>query len=263
MNEPDVTYEGGLDDLIHRSRLRKFTFEGTDDWLAWLDQTLDDLEPLKAEVIVPTRLKFKDRTMNSKVQRTAQELEGESGFLHAYAVLIATLRRDDPPKLAVDLFHRLWVEERDWFMANLSTRWLISSAVTFRDVGRTANLRLTGTVLALFFDMMKLYETERLFAPARPTVPFDNGPPKNARLPMEMDAFAIRDGDLERNMMVYVWSICRDSDPLINPIAMELMERMNKDPHTLFRRFRKMRRLKNAADADKKRLNPQSAPPQD
>jgi hypothetical protein len=65
-------------------------------------------------------------------------------------------------------------------------------------------------------------------------------PPKGSPLPMGMQRFGLRGGGLDRNLLAPIWQEAQQ-EPVAGPLACHLLDRLNADPRTLFRRIRKMR----------------------
>ena len=93
------------------------------------------------------------------------EFAGRSELLVLHAAFVVALRR----RLALDhfrpLYLRLWRDEGDFLLRELSLRWLVSACDTLVDHGETPAQRavaLNGTVLA---NLAKLAETERRLSP--------------------------------------------------------------------------------------------------
>ncbi len=174
-----------------------------------------------------------------KLAEIAPEFAGGSGLCLLHAVLIAHLRKREAPPQAAPLFRRLWAEQSGHLLANLSTRWLISAAITFGDHGATEAERSLGQRLNILFSLMKLYEFERLFSGLPPESPHPMTRLR-APLPMGMEPFSLASGGLDVNLLAPIW---RDAQatPVLGPLARELLERLNRDPGTLFRRLKLMR----------------------
>lgn len=175
-----------------------------------------------------------------KSHALAKELAGASRLAHLNALLIAHLRRRAWPDHAPALFCRLWTEHADDLIAELNARWLVSSLQTFADHGQTEAQRRVGSSLGLLFSMMKLYEFERTFSGTEPAEPHRLGKRAKVPLPMEMDDFSLKSGGLDYNMLAPLW---RDAgaDPVIAPLAQHLLEMLNRDNGTVFRRIQTMR----------------------
>lgn len=175
-----------------------------------------------------------------KFHALAVELAGASELAHLNALLIAHLRRRSWPDHAPALFCRIWAEHADQLIEELNARWLVSSLQTFADHGQTEAQRRTGATLGLLFSMMKLYEFERTFGGTDPAEPYRMGKRAKVPLPMEMDDFSLKSGGLDFNMLAPLW---RDAgaDPVTAPLARHLLDMLNGDNGTVFRRIQTMR----------------------
>ncbi|NVO27400.1 hypothetical protein HJ526_08225 [Donghicola sp. C2-DW-16] len=175
-----------------------------------------------------------------KAHALAVELAGASELAYLNALLIAHLRRRSWPDHAPALFCRIWAEHADHLIGELNARWLVSSLQTFADHGQTEAQRRIGATLGLLFSMMKLYEFERTFGGTDPAEPYRMGKRAKVPLPMEMDDFSLKSGGLDFNMLAPLW---RDAgaDPVTAPLARHLLDMLNGDNGTVFRRIQKMR----------------------
>jgi len=175
-----------------------------------------------------------------KREQLLVELAGQSELALLNALCIAHLRRRRFPAEAPRLFHRIWEEQGDTLRAALPTRWLISSMITFADHGRTEPQRRLGVSMNVLFSVMKLYEYERLHSGHQPDKPFRLTPRAKGPLPMEMPGFSLMKGGLDVNLLAPIWAEALKV-PVAGPIACQLLERLNGDPGTLFRRIGRMR----------------------
>ncbi|WP_245216253.1 glycosyltransferase family 2 protein [Sagittula salina] len=176
-------------------------------------------------------------------------------------MLIAHLRKRSFPEHAPMLFARLWAEQADHLLAHLDPRWLVSAVTTFGDHGVTETQRGIGLALSTLFNMMKLYETERLYSGLRPDQPHPSGRRQNASLPLDMDPFALVGGGLDVNTLARLWQES-EGDAAIAPLAHNLLTRLHEDPRALFHRLTLMRAEKEAQRADKSPPRAAAAVPQ-
>ncbi len=170
------------------------------------------------------------------------------------ALCIAHLRKRSFPPEAPRLFRRIWSEQGALLCDSLDTRWLISSIVTFADHGETEAQRRIGTALNVLFSLMKLYEAERLYSGHAPDAPFTLGKRAKAALPMGMAGFSLTAGGLDVNLLAPIWDEARRT-PVAGPLACRLLERLNTDGGTVFRRLSHLRAAQRA------RWKPATKPP--
>ncbi|MGR3435906.1 MAG: hypothetical protein ACU0CO_13620 [Shimia sp.] len=235
------TWRGGLDALRKLAARRQRPFLGVDDVLPPADV---DLAPYRDEIVQPFKLPTIPVPRGhalGKYKELSDEFEGRPHLLLLHGFVIAVLRHDDPPPAAAALFQRLWAEEGAALMADLDVRWMISAVATFRDHGTTEAQRRTGMALSLLFNLVKLYETERQYSGRRPGEPF--APEDRAKHPMALDMapFSVQHGDLDRNLLLYVWEDAEATDPVLRPLALHLLDTLNADRRTVFRRLKRMR----------------------
>lgn len=235
----DLTYPDGWDAAIARFEARRAPLGfGPGEALPPGDC---DFAPLRATpVAAPTAPEARPSAFARKRQALAEELQGQPELALLHALLIACLRKRDWPDQAPALFRRLWSEEAATLTAVLPTRWLISAAITFADHGATEGERSLGQSLKVLFSLLKLTEFERLYSGFEPAQPFRLGRRVKVPLPMGIEPFALRDGGLDINLLAPLVQQARD-EPVLGPLALLLLDRLNADPGTLFRRLGLMR----------------------
>jgi hypothetical protein len=236
---PDLTYPDAPHSVIDRWNARRHAVEyRRGEALPPLDV---DLAPLLTQIIpkdvpIPTR---RLPPYQRKLLKLRLQLPGQTELAVLNAILIVNLRRSAYPEQAPGLFLRIWREHGDTLMRQLPGRWLISSAITFGDVGETEAQRRIGLAMNVLFSMMKLYEAERAFSGYRADVPFDRRPARRSRLPLGMQNFSFVSGGLDYNLLAPVWQEAMD-EPVAGRLACHLLDRLNTDPNNIFRRIRKM-----------------------
>ncbi len=180
-----------------------------------------------------------------KLWQLRAELRGKSELAVLNADLIVHLRRTTFPEHAPALFRRIWAEHGALLIKELPTRWLISSVITFGDVGGTESQRRLGLSLNMLFSLMKLYEFERLTSGLGPEELFRRKRRKGTRLPLGMLDFGLDRGGLDYNLLAPIWQEAL-VEPVAGPLALCLLDRLNADPGTLFRRLQGMREGRQA-----------------
>ena len=245
MTAPHITYEGAPDSLIEQWQKRRapMGFAGQEG----LPDAGINLAPY-LESRVPKDLPPLPASASRHLQKT-RELEllltGETSLVLLHAQLTAHLRKRGFPDHAPDLFHRLWAEQGDHLLANLSNRWLISALITFGDHGAREDQRLLGREMGMLFSVMKLYEFERLFSGLPADQAFAFGKRAKSGLPLDMPAFSLGSGGLDINLLAPIWERAQ-TVPLAGPIALTLLERLNQDKRSLFARLQTMRHRQSA-----------------
>lgn len=242
----DETYPGGAEALIAHWEKRRATLGfGVGEALPALDADLGWFVAHKVGDVPAGRSGF-------AVKRTAlaAELRGFSELALLNALLISCLRKRDWPDHAPTLFCRIWAEQGAALIAELPLRWLISSAITFADHGPSEADRKAGQSLNLLFSMMKIYEFERTFSGVAPEVPHAIGKRLKVALPMGMQDFSLASGGLDINLLAPIWRDAMGAGA-VGPLACHLLETLNRDAGTVFRRLSAMRALKQARMAAK------------
>jgi len=188
----------------------------------------------------------KDASGNTlKMIELQRDLAGQSELALLHGLLISHLRKRSFPDHAPALFHRIWHEQSAHLMATLPSRWLISALITFGDHGETAEQQSLGREMAMLFSLMKLYEFERLHSGLPPDQPFPLRRRVKAALPLDMPQFSLATGGLDINLLAPLWQRAQ-TVPVAGPLACLLLERLNNDPATMFRRISAMRETRRA-----------------
>lgn len=244
------TFPGGVGALRSAYNKRRALLTGTpDEALPPIDV---DFKALAKIPLPPQPLPRPDglSRVGKKRHMLLGALAGHSELALLHGLLVSHLRKHTYPPEAPALFLRLWREEEDWLLEHLPIRWLISAVITFADFGETEADRNLAQSLKILFSLMKLYEAERSFAGRAPQQPFRFKDRDKSPLPLGMADFSVLKGDLEAHLLAPLWIAARQA-PNIGRLAEHLLDALNTDDGTLFRRFAKMRQ--NAETAAKKR----------
>ncbi|MDT8856139.1 hypothetical protein RNZ50_14155 [Paracoccaceae bacterium Fryx2] len=240
MTATQATYPDAPESLItHWERRRARLTFAPGEALPPLDVDLAALAAARLPAEVPPLAKPASPHAQKR-HALMQELAGQSELALLNALLIAHLRKRRYPRNTTRLFRRIWVEQGPFLMGELSTRWLISSMITFADHGETEAQRRLRQSLNILFSLMKLYEYERSYTGLEPSRPFRNGPRNIAPLPLGMPEFALATGGLDINLLAPIWKEAQE-EPVIGPLACHLLAALNADPGNLFRRITQMR----------------------
>lgn len=233
------TFPGGIRALVTQHRKRRSQLKFTEgEELPPLDVDFAALAQIKIGPQVP--LSEKPSRVESKLFTLRAELAGQSELALLHGLLISHLRKHTYPDAAPQLFLRMWHEQEDWLLDNLEPRWLISAVITFAEHGETERDRRLAQSLNILFSLMKIYEAERGFSGKTPQEPFDVADRVAISLPMGMPGFSLIHGDLEASLLAPLWQSCRRA-PAVGPLARQLLEMLNEDDGTLFRRLALMR----------------------
>lgn len=250
MSGRENTYPNAPDSLIELWQKRRGALGmASGEALAPLDCDLTALTTLRLPPEAPPAPAGASRHIG-KLHELRRDLAGHSELALLHGLLIAHLRKRRFPGHAPALFHRLWVEQTPHLLEELTPRWLISAVITFGDHGQTEAQRILGREMGMMFSLMKLYEFERLHSGAAPDQPYGLRARSTAALPLDMPAFSLTAGGLDINLLAPVWQRAQ-AVPVLGPIACHLLERLNADPGTLFRRLSLMRERRQAKLAAK------------
>ena len=245
----DFTYRGGFAKLVISDADGRFApYPGMAEVLA--DLAAPGLDAL-AETIVaaPANVPEKLRSATEKRLGLEREFAGQSALLVLHALCITASRRADPPPLAQALFLALWREKAPFLLKHLTMRWKISALQSFETFGTEEVQRISAAELSVFFQLVKLYESERFYSGLAAEQPFDIANRARARLPFDMSLYSLKRGDLDRNLLGRLWTRA-EGDPLLRPLACHLLLAVNRSPNILFRRLKRMREaLRRRAEA--------------
>lgn len=254
----DPTYPGAPESLIDLWNIRRRPLRGARrEGLPPLDADLKAL--LAARVPEGEELPIPASPHAQKRHEIRRELAGHSELAALNALLIAHLRKTRQPRHAPRLFRRIWQEEAEALLAELSPRWLISSVITFGDHGANEGQRRIGLAMNVLFSLMKLYEFERLSSGLPPDRAFPARRTRKRTLPLDMPGFSLLSGGLDINLLAQIWDMARN-EPVAGRIACHLLQMLNEDPRSLFRRLGLMRedlRARRAAKTAKAETVPE------
>lgn len=239
------TYPGGFDAILTQMEGRRepLAYAG-DEGLPPLGVDFAPLKTARTSARAP-EVAGSTSSYARKLRELSEEFDGQPQLLRLHGLLIAHLRRRSAPDHTAALFQRLWAEEAAWLLARLDARWMVSAITTFGDHGATEVQRRLGQTLGVMFGMMKLYETERLYAPADPDRAFDWRKGMQQPLALQMDPYGFGGGGLDVNLLGRLWQDA-GNDPVLAPLARHLLEMLIRDPRTVFRRLRLMKKQREA-----------------
>lgn len=237
VNKPTQTYPGGVNTLLAQYQKRRALLTGPD--LPALDV---DFEALKQQTLPPQDLPRPEglSRVAKKRHMLLGELQGYCELAMLHGLLVSHLRKHTYPDRAPALFLRLWAEQESWLLETLPVRWLISAVITFSDHGTHEADRNLAARMNMLFSLMKIYEAERAFSGNAPQEPFRIQDRNKSPLPMGMKDFSVLNGDLEANLLAPLYRDAQHA-PATGPLVRHLLERLNTDDGTVFRRFALMR----------------------
>lgn len=241
MDLSDEIYSGNFYSLLKTYEQKKAPLTGA---RAFLEKVNPDLSLLRSKRTTAPKYSpedFEDGHVRAKEAELQPEFEGQSVLLLLHALVIAILRKKDPPQVAKNLFLKLWTEEGQFLADNLSVRWKISAATTFADYGSNYEQRTLGMGLATLFDSIKMHDSERRLSGQRGQRPFKRIPSdKRHSLAFGMVAYSLTRGDLDRNMLARFWSLA-ESDVVIFPLAKSMLDLIMYDNRSIFARLQRLK----------------------
>lgn len=218
----------------------------------------DDLTPLLDRPCRPQPARG-GSTFAQKRWQLQSEFAEQPEMLALHGLVIANLRKESYPAHTPALFQKIWANHAPFLIQSLPLRWLVSAIMTFGDHGINEAQRQCGRSLSLVFSMMKLYEFERLYSGKAPQEAFPTDQKIGANLPLDIPAYSLKNGGLDALVLGRLWQEST-ADPVIAPLAEHLMDALNSDPGTLFRRLRVMSG-ERAQTLEHKNNNPIPVPP--
>ncbi|MFN3970488.1 MAG: hypothetical protein ACK4L4_03825 [Gemmobacter sp.] len=244
MTDPVLTYPGAPASMVARWNYRRISLRMAQGEA--LPELTADLASLAAQTVTPDAPPPPGASRHArKWHEVRQDVAGLSELAALNALLIAHLRKRRAPRAAAPLFRRIWIEQSATLIGELPSRWLISSAITFGDHGATETERCLGRELNVLFSLMKLYEYERIIGGVDPTAArlkkAHPGP-----MPLDMPRFSLRSGGLDVNLLAPIW-LRAEAEPVMGPLALALLGRLNADPANIFRRLTLMRARRSRA----------------
>ena len=244
MSSQTLTYAGGAEEIIARWMKRRTPFHMDDESF---DLT-QDFAPLRASLLPESAAEPQGErgTFALKSSMIAREFSGLSELAFLNARLIALLRRDEPPAGAAPLFRRLWAEESPHLLTQLDLRWQVSSAMTFADHGTIGSEQALGASLKVLFGLIKLYEFERLFTGLAPEEPHRFGKRSPAPMPLAMDQYSLNNGGLDLALLAPLY-LQAEKAPVLKPLALSLLDALNAEDGTIFRRLAIMKQRRASA----------------
>lgn len=250
MSDTDSLYEGGFDKLMRflDKRQRPFT-----DPAAVLPAADIDLGALFDRKVAapPQHHEHAERySAHRKWLELQAEFEGQSEILHLHGFLIASSRRKAMPAIAETLFFRIWEEHGTRLVDLLDVRWMISSATSFADIGRTGDQRALGMGLSTMFDLIKLHDSERRVSGQPGKAPFRfSAEAKRFPIPFKMPPYSLSGGDLDKVMLARMWHLA-ERDATIRPLGTAMLRMVMTDPRSIFGRVQEFKRIRANRDRE-------------
>ncbi len=229
-----------------KSRLEKwFSFsrhirrQGAKDQSSQIDT---DFARQKQYIIPGHEVVFTHGSANSLEEHFASlrhEFTGQTELHYTHAKIIVLIRRDYKAKKYFGLLEQLWLEEKDFLLKNLNTRWLISATDTFADYSSDTTTRALALACSCLINTIKIQETERFIQHADESTDDENRilqlQEKRLALFDGTSAFAVGTDDTLRNMR---WRIDKIApSDTAGEILREIFLRL-QEYETVYRRFR-------------------------
>ena len=200
----------------------------------YLNQSnIDDLKNtlIEGDDIVYTYGSAND--LNEHIDNLKKEFVGQSALAHYHATLIVLIRRNVDIQKNYQTFKALWLNEKEFLLQHLNTRWLISACDTFIDLDDDFVLKNLMMNAALLINTIKLQETENLLYNINFNELFENADKKaelqSVRVPLfdGTQAMAVGTDDTLRNMRWRLDKLCQSHE--LGDIVIEIFDRLQSD----------------------------------
>ena len=202
---------------------------------------LQQLKQRRVDAGIPVMTHGSKKELPSHLDDLRQEFSGQPEMNYYHAQLIVLIRRGVDVAKHFSDFETLWLQERDFLLQSLSTRWLISAADTFIDHSTDALLKALLMNAVILINTIKLQESER-YLHRMEEVPVD--PQRQRSLQSErlalfdgVSGFAVGTDDTLRNMRWRLDALCA-THPL-GAMVLEVFERVQREGN-VYARFRAM-----------------------
>ena len=124
----------------------------------------EDISALKQKFISPGNEKYTHGSKNDleqHIEDLKEEFAGQSELCFTIAKIIVLIRRDYMTDQYFELFNKIWLDEYEFLLKNLNTRWLISSSDTFADQTKNKTEHAYALACSCLINSVKISESER------------------------------------------------------------------------------------------------------
>lgn len=202
-----------------------------------------DLDALKKQIIEGKETRYTHgsaKDLNEHIEQLEQEFVGHSALNHYHASLIVLIRREVDVQNNYAKFKALWMTERDYLLASLNTRWLISACDTFIDLEDDPLLQAILMNAVILINTIKLQETERFLCDQLLEVNLQHQDLLQQQRYALFDgtsAFTVGTDDTLRNMRWRLEQICETHE--LGQIVMKVFDRLQLDQNNnVYSRFK-------------------------
>ena len=202
-----------------------------------------DLDALKKQIIEGKETRYTHgsaKDLNEHIEQLEQEFVGHSALNHYHASLIVLIRREVDVQNNYAKFKALWMTERDYLLASLNTRWLISACDTFIDLEDDPLLQAILMNAVILINTIKLQETERFLCDQSLEVNLQHQDLLQQQRYALFDgtsAFTVGTDDTLRNMRWRLEQICETHE--LGKIVMKVFDRLQLDQNNnVYSRFK-------------------------
>lgn len=202
------------------------------------------------------------RSFRAHGRHLYHRLQGHRHLEYYNSLSISYLRRNTPFTAdAKAIFFRIWDEKGEELCNELTTRWIISTLMTFADHGRGERERMCGALGYTYGAMLVASETERTYWTG-PAPSIDRAVPDRDSFGVNgCYPFQLGESDHLINLNSFVYRYALDSG--ISGLLLERLITRMRYSDTYFSRFDTARRVRkiNTRGDDRKRFWSFGAPP--
>jgi hypothetical protein len=193
-----------------------------------------DFKSQRTQIIPGSEIVYTHGSSNSvegHFSALKKEFIGQSELCYTHAKIIVLIRREFEVETHFKLFDKLWLEEKEYLLKSLNTRWLIAAADTFSDYSDDDAIKSLSIACVCLLNTIKLQESERFITNAQNC---EDDQEKIGKLDNE-ERFALFDGtsvfkfgtdDTLRNMRWRIDKVAKLN--VAGEILLEIFKRLQK-----------------------------------
>ena len=128
-----------------------------------------DFKSQRKQIIPGDKVIYTHGSSNSTKEHFSalkKEFINQSELCYTHAKIIVLIRRDFEINNHFKLFEQLWLEEKNYLLKNLNTRWLIAATDTFADYSDDDAIKSLSIACVCLLNTIKLQESERFLTNA-------------------------------------------------------------------------------------------------
>ena len=137
------------------------------------NQIATDFAKQKQKIIDGDEVQYthgSSKNLDEHFRALREEFVGQTELCYTHAKIIVLIRRDFEAKKHFSIFETLWLEEKDYLLQNLNTRWLISATDTFADYSNDDSIKSLSVACSCLLNAVKIQESERFITNAKNSI---------------------------------------------------------------------------------------------